>query len=111
MMKDQSNVTSLCPWAILGWQVIDSHAIWMQRERNRSVCLAQLQEDMAEFLAHFGESSVAFPGAGSVSRFGMHQLNKQKIPPTSLQVYWCSYMVILNIKSRPQLQAVIAEME
>lgn len=26
-------------------------------------------------------------------------------------VYWCSYMVILNIKSRPQLQAVIAKME
>jgi len=30
------------------------------------------------------------------------------VPP---QVYWCSYMVILNIKSRPQLQAVIAKME
>lgn len=26
-------------------------------------------------------------------------------------VYWCSYMVVLNIKSRPQLQAVIAKME
>lgn len=26
-------------------------------------------------------------------------------------VYWTSYMVVLNIKSRPQLQAVIAKME
>ena len=26
-------------------------------------------------------------------------------------VYWCSYMVVLNIKSRPQLQAIIAKME
>ena len=26
-------------------------------------------------------------------------------------VSWCSYMVILNIKSKPQLQAIIAKME
>lgn len=26
-------------------------------------------------------------------------------------VSWCSYMVVLNIKSRPQLQAILAKME
>lgn len=26
-------------------------------------------------------------------------------------VYWCSYMVVFNARSRPQLQAVIAKME
>ena len=26
-------------------------------------------------------------------------------------VYWCSYMVVLTIKSRPQLQAVLAKIE
>lgn len=26
-------------------------------------------------------------------------------------VYWCSYMVILNIRSRPQLQAILGKME
>ena len=29
----------------------------------------------------------------------------------SMQVYWCSYMLILNIRSRPQLQAIMAKME
>lgn len=26
-------------------------------------------------------------------------------------VYWCSYMVVLNVTSRPQLQAVLAKIE